>query len=75
MKHFYVTVIRGEKVGWLFGPIADHDVARSFVPAIRKIAESIDPRCVFDAFGTSSITADEPPSKGVLNDHWDKFSA
>lgn len=68
---FYVTVIRDGRTGWLFGPVADHDVAKMMVPAIRRIACAIDPWCDFDAFGTSSITrADgQPLPIGKLNDH------
>lgn len=63
---YYVTVQRGKRTGWLYGPIADHDVARGLVEHVRGIACRLDPWCDFDAFGTSSITRDKLPL-GVLN--------
>lgn len=64
---YYVTVQRGKRTGWLFGPIADHDVAKLMVEPVRRLACSYDPWCDFDAFGTSSITSDKPLPIGKLN--------
>jgi hypothetical protein len=50
---YYVTVIRDYKVGWLFGPIADHEIAKLMVEPIKRLACKLDPWCDFDAFGTS----------------------
>jgi hypothetical protein len=61
---FYVTAIRdGKQVAYLFGPVADHDVAISLVPFFRSIACRVDPYCAFDAFGTAKLTGDNPPGK------------
>ena len=72
---YYVTVIRDNRVGWLFGPIADRDAARAFVEPVRRLACNIDPWCAFDLFGTSSIkrAGDQPLPPGKLNDHWSYF--
>jgi hypothetical protein len=67
---YYVTVQRDGKTGWLFGPIADHDVAKQLVPAVRALACRIDPWCDFDAFGTSSITTTGTLPVGKLNGHF-----
>ena len=71
MKVFYVTVKRADKTGWLHGPHADHEAAKALVRQVREVAESVDMRCVWDAFGTSSIDSEMPfielfPT-GVLN--------
>jgi hypothetical protein len=68
---YYVTIKRGSRTGWLFGPCADHGVALMMVPYIRELAGRIDPFTHFDAFGTSSIDASKlngaPLPAGVLN--------
>lgn len=66
-KGFYVTVIRNGRTGWLYGPIADHEIAKQFVPIIKAIACMIDPWCDFDAFGTSSIESEKELPIGKLN--------
>lgn len=72
MIGYYVTVKRGNRTGWLFGPVADHGVALALVEPVRALARTIDPWCDFDAFGTSSITRDDdkPLPNGKLNDQW-----
>jgi hypothetical protein len=72
---YYVTAIRDNRTGWLFGPIADHAVALAMVPAVRRLACTIDPWCDFDAFGTSSITRDDNQQlpDGRLNDQWHRY--
>ncbi len=55
MKAYYVTVKRADKTGWLHGPHEAHERALELVMDVRREAENIDPRCVWDAFGTSSI--------------------
>lgn len=67
MLGYYVTIKRGPRTGWLFGPCADHGVALMMVPYIRELAGRIDPFTHFDAFGTSSIERPEPLPLGVLN--------
>jgi hypothetical protein len=54
-RAFYVTIIRDRRVGWLFGPIADHGLAISLVPYMRDVMQRFDPFTTFDSFGTSSI--------------------
>lgn len=72
---FYTTVLRGQKVGYLLGPFADEPTARAAISAARRLAEQIDPRTIFDAFGTCKIeiTSGELP-RGVLMDRYEKES-
>lgn len=69
---YYVTVIRDHKVGWLFGPIAEHALAIQFVEPIRTLACKLDPWCDFDFFGTAHITTEKELPKGKLNDWFGK---
>lgn len=72
MLGYYVTIKRGARTGWLFGPCADHGVALMMVPYIRELAGRIDPFTHFDAFGTSSIERPgngRPLPLGTLNAH------
>ncbi|RUW55578.1 hypothetical protein EOA32_00740 [Mesorhizobium sp. M1A.F.Ca.ET.072.01.1.1] len=70
---YYVTVKRGNRTGWLFGPVADHAVALAMVDPVRRLACTVDPWCDFDAFGTSSITTTKKLPPGKLNDQWQFF--
>lgn len=60
IKGFYVTMRRetmeGVKVAWLLGPYDTHEAALGLVHTARDLAEKVDPRCAWEAFGTSSIT-------------------
>lgn len=70
MKAYYVTIKRGSRTGWLFGPCMDHGVALMMVPYIRQLAGRVDPFTHFDAFGTSSIERPDdgrPLPLGTLN--------
>lgn len=64
---YYVTVKRGKRTGWLFGPIACPALARSFVAYVRRVACRLDPWCDFDAFGVSSLTTKATLPPGTLN--------
>lgn len=70
-KKFYATVIRNpgpnQKVGWLAGPFDDHEEAKAHVERAKQIAHEVDPRSVFDYFGTAGLTHDKHPP-GVLNE-------
>lgn len=77
---FYTTVVRGcgerqraRKVGYLLGPFDDEPTARAAIPAARRLAEAVDPRTVFDAFGTCrlELSAGLLP-RGVLMDRYEK---
>jgi hypothetical protein len=52
---FYVTMIRGARIGYLAGPFATKELAEAQVPAAREEAEKVDPRSVFDAFGVTGV--------------------
>lgn len=65
---YYVTVIDGPKVGRLVGPfINDHAAALAMVGKARAIAEKMDPRACWYAFGTCRIDIDGAMRPGVLN--------
>lgn len=64
---FYVTLIRGARVGYLVGPEPTEQEARDLIPAARKAAEEIDPFTCFDAFGTARLERDGTLPEGVLN--------
>jgi hypothetical protein len=68
VEGFYVTVVRApRRVGYLLGPFASEPAARACIPDARRVAEEIDPRTVFDAFGTARVEG-VPLPVGVLND-------
>lgn len=71
---FYTTVVRGpRKVGYLLGPFDDEPTARAAIPAAQRLAEQVDPRTVFDAFGTCRLTlSTRPLPRGVLMDQYEK---
>jgi hypothetical protein len=71
---FYTTVIREpRKVGYLLGPFPDEPTARAAIPAARRLAEAVDPRTVFDAFGTCRLELTAGPlPRGVLMDRYEK---
>jgi hypothetical protein len=66
MTGFYVTVLRGSRVGYLASPFAEHAAAVEAVSSARREAVAIDPFCDFDAFGTARLSARRLPA-GVLN--------
>lgn len=74
---FYVTVQRltnGQpKYGWLLGPYDTELDARADIPTARRLAELVDPRTVFDAFGTAKLTRDGALPPGVLNRQLEKW--
>ena len=69
---YYVTMVRddgdrGRRVAWLAGPFRDdHAGALAMVDQARAIAEEVDPRAFWDAFGTSRVDHFRGPT-GVLN--------
>lgn len=73
---FYTTLVRegvGRKVGYLLGPFDDEPTARAAIPAARRLAEQVDPRTAFDAFGTCRLELSAGPlPRGVLMDRYEK---
>lgn len=63
---FYVTVADAGKVGYLVGPFPDHAAALDKVDATRKVAERLDWRATFYAFGTTGVTGGDLRA-GTLN--------
>jgi hypothetical protein len=66
-KYFYVSVIDGPRRQVLSGPYGDHQAALDKVDAAKAVAQRVDPRSIFYAFGTCSIETDDAPRLGVLN--------
>lgn len=69
--HYYVTVRRDSRHAYLLGPFTnDHAAALSRVEEVRELANRLDPRSHFDAFGTGRLPIEfiGVPT-GRLNDH------
>lgn len=70
---FYVSIRRARQNGndtrLLLGPYDSKEEAETHVSEGRGLAESVDPRAVFDAFGVSRVTSppDQPLLAGILN--------
>lgn len=55
---YYVTARDGERTAFLLGPFHnDHATALAKVREVRRVAESLDPRAVWWAFGTGRLDA------------------
>lgn len=52
---YYVSVRRDSRSGLLYGPLSDEQDAASYVDRVRRVAEGVDSRAVFDAFGVSRV--------------------
>jgi hypothetical protein len=61
---YYVTVIDGSKYRPLAGPYDAHSDALEALPVAKGIAQAIDPKARFYAFGTSKI--ENYSEKGIL---------
>lgn len=68
-KRFYVSIVRGSKVGYLLGPYDSEPAARVHVGRASRSAMAVDPRAAFDSFGVVGVSLEPgrafPP--GVLN--------
>ena len=70
---FYASIqrtVRGEtKTALLLGPHDTYDQAEADRQTARKLAEMVDPRATFDAYGVSKVTSpdDEQLPTGKLN--------
>lgn len=68
---YYVTMIRDpgprQKVAWLLGPFGTKEAAEGAVKTGKTLAEEVDPRCFWDAFGVTKLTRQPelklPPGK------------
>ena len=70
-KRFYVSVIRTERPSdyrLLAGPYELHETALGLVDKVRAIAERVDPRACWYAFGTCSLEGEGEFQSGILND-------
>ncbi len=64
---YYVSARRGDDTALLLGPYATHSMALSMVGTGRRLAEKVDARAFWYAFGTLAIRSGEAPP-GKLND-------
>jgi hypothetical protein len=61
---YYVSVVRGDRYVLLAGPYTDHHAgALADVERVRHLAQNVDPRTAFDAFGTCRCETDQGPGK------------
>lgn len=68
---YYVSVMRGADYRLLAGPwIDNHAAALAAVDAVRDVAQDLDPRAAWYAFGTCRlpVEAGEMPPAGILNE-------
>ena len=66
-QNFYVSVIDGRKTGLLAGPFTTHAEALRLLPDTKAIAQEVDYKSAFYAFGTVSMKIPYCKS-GILND-------
>lgn len=66
--HFYVSMVKGERVALLAGPFPTHEEAKAQVTSALNAACEIDGFNWFNVFGTCSLPLDfaNPPA-GKLN--------
>ena len=58
---YYVTIMRGARVGRLLGPYDTKEEAEQRVPDARRLAAEVDPFAAFDAFGVTGMEGREYP--------------
>lgn len=67
-SNYYVSVVDGpKKFQVLAGPYKTHQEALALVPTVTRIAQDVDPRAAFYAFGTVAMKPDFT-KPGILND-------
>jgi hypothetical protein len=71
---FYVTVKDHGKTGWLLGPYATHGEALALVGEGRALAEAVNSRAFWYAYGTARVATGNRPA-GLLTPSWDEDSA
>lgn len=66
---YYVSVQDGKRTALLAGPWPTHREALDMVDTVRALAQSLDPRGAFYAFGTARLPDDDsvPLRYGSLN--------
>lgn len=70
-NRFYVTIIRGERVGFLAGPFKTKELADEYVEPARIKAIEFHAFASFDSFGVTrvEVNPNTPIALGVLNEH------
>ena len=74
LAHYYVSVRDGSRWGLLLGPFTEHDEALAWVDRVRAVADEMDPRAPWYAFGTTAM-ASTYIKPGLLNDRLLKEAA
>ncbi len=64
---YYVTIVRGNRLGTLVGPFESETDARPWVDPARDAAVRLDPRAWFDGFGVTRLARHF--GAGKLNGH------
>lgn len=64
---YYVSIMDGIRNGRLSGPYLTHREALDDVTPVKVVAQNVDPRADFYAFGTMRSATDLVP--GTLNKH------
>ena len=69
--HYYVSVVDAGRTGLLVGPfVNNHAAALACVDRARTVAESVNDRAVWYAFGTVRLDPDVAVKPAVLNSHF-----
>ena len=64
---YYVTAIDGTRHAFLLGPYDHHQDALDMVDEGRRIAQELDRRAIWYAFGTARVA--DYRKAGILNEH------
>lgn len=74
MRGYYVSAIDGSRYSLLAGPYGTYEQALTMVEPVRKLAQRVDWRAWFYAFGTCK-TPEGYDKPGILNDLLEKAIA
>jgi hypothetical protein len=70
---YFVSVQDGDRFAAALGPfVDDHAAALAQIEAVRALAQRLQPRAAFYAFGTCRLDHDHPQAQrpGTLNDYF-----
>lgn len=72
VEGYYVSVMDHGRWGLLLGPYDTHEEALELVETGKRLAEQVNDRAIWYAYGTSKITGPAPLKPGVLNELLEK---
>jgi hypothetical protein len=72
---YYVTAVDGQRIALLVGPLQSHEAALARVKDAKRIAEAINSRALFYAYGTSRDKGGVTLPPGKLNEWFGLSSA